>query len=109
MKNKSPASVLRVFDISTNARSTISQYDPHVGVSGEMSIGRISFVIESVFLVLLAGDFQAEHFVGEVKRFGYIFAGVDQFGFNINGFVYNCGVIETTALRLVPYALIAGQ
>ena len=41
-----------MFHASANTSTTVPQYYPHMSVPSEMSIGRVSFLIEPIFLVL---------------------------------------------------------
>lgn len=41
-----------MFHASANTSTTVPQYYPHMSVPSEMSIGRVSFLIKPIFLVL---------------------------------------------------------
>lgn len=100
--------MLCVFNVPTDSGSAVAQNNSHVCVACEMRVRRVSLVVVSVLLVL-ARYLQSEHLVSELEWFRCVFAALDYFRFDVDRLVYNSGVVETSALRLVLYTLIAGE
>lgn len=71
-----------------------------------MSIGGITFVIVTVFLIFT--NSQAQHFIGQFEWFSTVVS-IDYFSFYIYRLVNGSRVIVHSTLSLVLYALISSQ